>query len=158
MNNYNFTALCFHILQYSRILIMNANTNQKFCSFQLSLKKVKSIWHTHTNKIRKTRPSKPWLYRHVIYFTNTKTTDLGSVYHKDIVLREGGLEITEMWTNDPQSVSHISTGPQQCVMTEHQSCPASNWWGLSEKGSVYSLFYGGAKSRWRIQRTVSHLL
>lgn len=143
------------MLQYARILILNANTYRKFCSFYLSLQKIKSIWHT--DKIP--RHLKLWRYRHVISFQKHKSDRSGiGISQRYHVLREAGLKIAEMWTNDPQSVSHISTGPQQCVMTEHQSCPASNWWGLSEKASVYSPLYGGAKSRWRIQRTVSHLL
>jgi len=124
---------------------------------QTFIKKVKSIWHT--DKIP--RSLKPWHpTRHVISFHKHNSDRAGiSISQRYHMLREREvLKIAEMWTNDPRSVSHISTGPQQSVMTEHQSWPASNWWGLSEKGSVYSPLYGGAKSKWRTQRTVSHLL
>lgn len=120
----------------------------------------KELWPLPGLYLQPLWPLKP-CNRHVIYhshFTNTKATDLGSVYQRHHMLWEGGLKIAEMRANDLQSVSHTSTGPQQGVMSEHQSCPTLNWWGLSEKGSVYSPFYGEAKSRWRMQRTVSHLL
>ncbi len=157
-----------HVTCQTYCMRIDLSDIQQLLSF---LFKVKSIWQIHilinynleyavtkSQRICQMWPLPESYQQQACHSTNTRATNLGSVYQRYHMLWEGGLKITEMRANGLQSVSHISTGPQQGVMNEHQSCPASNWWGLSEKGSVYSPFYGEAKSRWRIQGTVSHLL